>query len=172
MQAYQQGDLEAFEELYIRYAALLTNLLRAGVANRQDGDELVQETFLHLHRARRDFRTGERLRPWLMTIALNLKRQYFRGRGRRKDFAPLQYEPEDQESGPSLEQKEQKALLHQALRKLDPLSRQVVELHWFAELPFSEVAQITGLGVSAAKVRAHRAYVRLRQYLPENKNEA
>jgi DNA-directed RNA polymerase specialized sigma24 family protein len=43
--------------------------------------------------------------------------------------------------------------------------REVIELHWFDELEFPEVAQVVGASVSAVKVRAHRGYVRLRQIL-------
>jgi len=166
MQRYLSGDRQAFQDLYRRYAPQLTGLLRSGVANRQDADDLVQETFLHLHRARRDFREGSRLRPWLMTIALNLKREYYRRRGRRRDSVGLEREPADPRQAEPAEQQEIGQLLEGALGKLDSTSRQVLELHWFAGLPFPEVATVLGMNTSAVKVRAHRAYQSLKEHLP------
>src|SRR5690606_4504339 len=61
-----------------RFAPRLQRLLRRDVVRAEDAHDLVQQTFLQLHRARHEFRTGAKLRPWLFTIALNLKRQYYR----------------------------------------------------------------------------------------------
>ncbi|HEX7671606.1 MAG TPA: RNA polymerase sigma factor, partial [Polyangiaceae bacterium] len=51
----------------------------------EDARDLVQQTFLQLHRSRLDFRQGAALKPWLFTIAMNLKREYFRRAGRKPE---------------------------------------------------------------------------------------
>ena len=56
-------------------------------------------------------------------------------------------------------------LLREAMEKLPPSQREVVELHWFEERPFSEVAQIVGSTEGAVRVRAHRAYKKLKDLL-------
>ena len=83
MAAYVGGDRSAFAVLFERYAPRLLRLMQRDLGRGEDAHDLVQQTFLQLHRARRDFRAGAKLRPWLFTIALNLKRQHFRRQGRR-----------------------------------------------------------------------------------------
>ena len=58
--------------------------------------------------------------------------------------------------------------LQRVLGELPADQREVIELHWFDELEFPEVAQVVGASVSAVKVRAHRGYVRLRQALGDD----
>src|SRR5215467_14772428 len=87
MLAYANGDESAFRELFRRYAPMLLRLCTRQVGRPADAQDLVQQTFLQLHRARRDFRADMRLRPWIMTIALNLARDLLRRRGRRPESA-------------------------------------------------------------------------------------
>ncbi len=164
--AYVAGDRAAFRQLFDRYAGPLTRLMRQQVRNPQDAGELVQQTFLQLHRARRDFRAGARLKPWLYTIALNLRRQYFRTKGRRPETAldperhPLPtVEPVD------LTRAERARQVRMAVDALSPKQREVIELHWFEELSFPEVARVLGANLNTVKVRAHRGYKALRAVL-------
>ena len=166
MAAYVDGDTAAFDELFRRYAPRLLRTVRRQVRSEEDAQEIVQQAFLHLHRARLDFQRGSKLRPWIFTIALNLKREYFRRRGRRPE-APLEL---DGRSDPRVEphdpvRKERAAQLRAALVTLPEGQREVIELHWFREMSFQEVAEVVGASVSAVKVRAHRGYSRLRQTL-------
>ena len=84
MAAYADGDHAAFRELFARNAPLLTRVVRSQVASDDECRDLVQQTFLQLHRARRDYRKGEPLRPWLLTIAYNLCRDRWRALGHRR----------------------------------------------------------------------------------------
>ena len=85
MAAYVGGDRSAFAELFARYGPRLQRLMQRDMSRAEDAHDLVQQTFLQLHRARNDFRVDAKLRPWLFTIALNLKRQHFRRLGRRPE---------------------------------------------------------------------------------------
>jgi RNA polymerase sigma-70 factor (ECF subfamily) len=164
MAAYVAGDQAAFAELFQRYSPLLLRALRRQIGNEADAAEIVQQTFLQMHRARNDFDTGRRLRPWLMTIAFNLRREHFRRRGRRPE-APLEVEPTAPDRGDPVERAGEASRLRAALATLPAGQREVIEMHWLDELSFPEVAEITGLTVSAVKVRAHRGYKLLRQAL-------
>ena len=164
MARYQGGDEDAFRELYERYAGRLTGLMRRDVRSAADVQDLVQQTFFQLHRARHDFKTGHQVRPWLMTIALNLKRRYFRDAHKRG--ASLEVEPsQESQAGRDVELAETSVQVADALATLPAGTREVIELHWFQGLPFSEVAKVVGASLSAVKVRAHRGYKRLRAEL-------
>jgi RNA polymerase sigma-70 factor (ECF subfamily) len=168
MRAYVGGDAAAFRELFDRYATLLTRVLARQLRSPQEASDLVQQTFLQLHRARRDFRPDAKLRPWLFTIALNLKREYFR-RAQRHPEAPLELdgrldpaiEPRGAERADAARQ------LQSALARIPPDQAEVIALHWLEGLSFAEVGELVGASVSAVKVRAHRGYVALRRLLDE-----
>src|SRR5438128_1919265 len=85
MRAYVSGDSAAFRELFERYGPVLLRVMRHQLRRPEEARDLVQQTFLQLHRSRLDFREGAQLRPWLFTIAMNLKREYFRRAGRRPE---------------------------------------------------------------------------------------
>lgn len=165
MTAYAAGDARAFGELFQRYAPMLLRIMKRKLQSDGDAEELVQQTFLQLHRARHDFDASRPFRPWLLTIAFNLQREVYRRRARRPE-APLEVEPPAPESERSgVERGQRAARLRTALAALPAGQREVIELHWFEELGFAEVAQVLDLGLSAVKVRAHRGYKTLRELL-------
>jgi len=164
--AYVGGDPQAFDQLFSRYASALLALMRKQVRKDEDARDLVQQTFLHLHRARHDFRPGAALRPWLYTIALNLRREHFRKLGRRREDArDLTDREMPRSEQPDLGRGETAHQVRTALGLLPEGQQVVIHLHWFEGLPFAEVAEILGLTQSAAKVRAHRGYKALKQML-------
>jgi RNA polymerase sigma-70 factor, ECF subfamily len=171
MAAYVRGDESAFERLFKRYAPTLLGMIRRRVKSDEEAQDLLQQTFLHLHRARNDFRAGAVLKPWLFTIAMNCVREHFR-RARRKKESDLTESVKATLAAedPSLEALEEAKLardrLLAALSRLPDSQREVIEMHWFQGRPFQEVAEIVGASLSAVKVRAHRGYTALRKMLP------
>jgi RNA polymerase sigma-70 factor (ECF subfamily) len=167
MAAYVRGDNAAFDMLFDRYAGVLYRLVRRRVGSDDDARDIVQQTLLQLHRARLDFRPGSRLRPWLFTIAMNLVREYYRRQGRRREQA-LERDPvvldAIEPDGAQLT-RERVASVRAALDRLPEQQREVIELHWFEESPYEEIATIVGASVAAVRVRAHRGYERLREIL-------
>jgi len=168
MLSYARGDTASFREIFQRYAPMLVRFLSRYVGRAADAQDLTQQTFLQLHRARLDFRAEMRLRPWLMTIALNLSRDHLRRRGRRVEVAidaealaapevPLPSATDDV-----------RRRVRRAIEALPREQREVIELHWFEELPFQEIATILGCSAGAARVRAHRGYVSLRKELGDD----
>jgi RNA polymerase sigma-70 factor (ECF subfamily) len=171
MAAYVAGDAAAFEELFRRYAPALLRVLGRQLSSPGEAQDLLQQTFLQLHRARRDFKPGARLRPWIFTIALNLKREHFR-RLKRRPEAPLELDGRADPAVPpvSPERAENERAVRRALDQLPADHREVIVLHWFEGLSFPEVSAVVGASVSAVKVRAHRGYVALRKLLAPPSN--
>lgn len=164
MAAYVGGDRSAFAELFRRYAPRLQRLMQRDLGGAEDAHDLVQQTFLQLHRARRDFRAGAKLRPWLFTIALNLKRQHFRRLGRRPETSLSAEEGHEPAApGGNPEARVGDVQLRAALLRLPEAQREVIVLHWFEGLTFREIAEAVGASQPAVKVRAHRGYNKLRK---------
>ena len=171
MAAYAGGDAASFNELFERYAPLLVRMMRRKIASPEAADDLVQQTFLQVHRARADYDSSRPFRPWVWTIAMNLQREHFRRLGRKPE-TPLEREPPASSGRPgeALEQMERARRLRAAVDALPAGQREVIELHWFDELSFPEVAQVLGVRTSAVKVRAHRGYGTLRAALQDVTN--
>ncbi len=166
MLAYVDGDQAAFRELFERWAPIVHGLTRRHLRDEDLAREVTQQTFFKLHGARNDFRRDGKLRPWLLTIAMNLVREHWR-RSKRRQHVELDEQreaaPEPVRSDLELEQRAQ--LLHDALAQLPETQREVVELHYFQERPYKEVAEIVGSSEGAVRVRAHRAYRKLEALL-------
>jgi RNA polymerase sigma-70 factor (ECF subfamily) len=173
MAAYVAGDRVAFKLLFDRYAGLLFAMAKRRLGSDDDARDVVQQTLLQLHRARNDFRPGARLRPWLFTIAMNLVREQYRKRKRRREQSlentthPLPEPSSGQNPESDEERKVRATRIRAALETLPAQQREVIELHWFEESPYEEIAQIVGASVAAVRVRAHRGYERLREILPD-----
>lgn len=169
MSAYVAGDEAAFKELFARYAPIILGMTRRHLRDEELAREITQHTFFRLHGARKDFRQGAKLRPWLLTIAMNLVREHWRKKKRRK-HVDLEVEdraaPQAELSG--LELRQRAKLVRAALAKLPDSQREVIELHWFQERPYREIAAIVGSTEGAVRVRAHRAYAKLREWLEED----
>lgn len=167
MRAYVAGDHAAFRQLFERYGPILLRMTRRHLRSDDLAREIVQQTFFQLHNARHDFRQDSRLRPWVLTIAMNLVREHWRKKKRRKmTTLDIDRPAPIPERGP-IEEKQRAAQLREAMAELPESQRVVVELHWFQEKPFAEVAKLVGSTEGAVRVRAHRAYTKLKVLLKE-----
>lgn len=159
------GNERAFRALHERTAPFLLRLAYRRVRSRDLASDLVQQAFLNAHVARHRFEPGQRFRPWITRILVNLVLDHQRSVKRR----PLaEIEPEElaaPDSRPAAERREAHARARQALAELSAHKREVIELHFLEEKPFPEVARRLGEHVSTVKVRAHRAYRELRERL-------
>jgi RNA polymerase sigma-70 factor (ECF subfamily) len=169
MERYKGGDRAAITELVHRYAPLLLRVMLHQVRTREDAYDLVQQTFLQLHRSKGDFRQGAQLRPWLLTIAVNVRHRHFRRMGVREE---LSLEPDALDRAhPGLTIKsaaEAGCDVRTVLAALPPDQRDVIVLHWLEGFSFPEVALVVGASLSAVKVRAHRGYVAIRRILADS----
>lgn len=169
MRAYVGGDEAAFRALFARYAPIIYGMTKRHVRDEELAREITQQTFFRLHGARNDFRLDSRLRPWLLTIAMNLVREHWRVQRRRKHVdIDIDGRAAPTPERTRMELDERAELVQQALKKLPASQREVIELHWFQERPYREIADILGTSEGAVRVRAHRAYNTLKALLEED----
>ncbi len=163
MSRYQAGDEAAFTEIYGRLARSIRGYLRTIAWSGMDVEDLVQNTFLQLHRSRRSYLPGAPVRPWAFAIArhVGLMARRSSGRRARREVLPIDELPEV----PVLSRAAgaiDRIALGRALRTLAEPGREAVWLHHVEGFSFREVAAVQGISETAAKVRAHRAIVALR----------
>lgn len=182
MEAYvRSNDQSAFEALFRRFGPMLHGMAKRQTRSESLASDIVQQTFLQVHRARFDFRQGAKVKPWIFTIATNLVREHFRRKGRRPETSYEAMREETPHIEPSeapidLAQLEFEHLdrerIRRALSALPEQQRLVIELHWLQGHPFPEVAKMVGASVSAVKVRAHRGYQRLRSHVEKAREQS
>ena len=164
MVAYQAGRVEAFEALYAALAPEIRAGLLAACRDAARADDLLQETFLRLHRARATYQPGLPVRPWVRGIARRvhlMDRRAAGRRDRREDAAADAHAvrldgPRHDGERPGLER---------ALARVPADVRAPFLLHHLLGFSFAEIAARLGIEVGAAKVRSSRARLRLRALL-------
>ncbi len=170
MEAYVAGDAGAFERLFRALAPSVHAFFVRSVGKGAIAEDLLQTTFLKLHAARSTWRRGERLRPWVFTIAARARVDWLRKQGRTE--AEIEDEvfadPERRgDPGDAVLAEERAGRVRAALDSLGEPQRIVVHLHRFEELSFAEIGKVLGISEGAAKLRAFRAYARLRELLAD-----
>jgi RNA polymerase sigma-70 factor (ECF subfamily) len=159
MAAYVAGDMTAFAELFRRYAPILERVLWRSL--RDEVPDFVQQTFLHLHRARSSFTIGAMFRPWLLSIAINLQREHFRRLKRRRAVHPDVFTFGSRApTGPDVIYEAERAC--RAVELLPAREREVLELLCGAGLSTADIASEMGTTTAGVKSLAHRARQRLR----------
>jgi RNA polymerase sigma-70 factor (ECF subfamily) len=166
MEQFCRGDEHAFEILYARYApavlAFLTRMVRDPVL----AEDLLQVTFLSVVRGRGRYQPGTAVRAWVFAIAANAGRDALRRRRTRREDLTAEEAPSAPTAPPPDARDPAAArVIEEALMRLPVEQREAVVLHKMHDLSFEEIAKTLGITVSAAKVRAHRGYHRLRELL-------
>ena len=85
MEFFQNGKTAAFNELVHRYQDRLHNFLYRYTHDHQDCEDLVQETFLRVHKSKDSYERIARFSTWMYTIALNLAKSLYKKKKRRDD---------------------------------------------------------------------------------------
>jgi len=175
MARYCDGDASAFRELYAQVAPRLLGYLVKMARSRAVADDLLQQTFMKVHRARAAYVRGADPVPWIYSIAhrtfLDEARRVKRAvvRVAETDDLPEQQadlhgEAADRRDEPRADPELVKATLD-ALAELPAQQREAVVLTKLDGKSVAEAAEIAGTTVGAMKVRAHRGYEALRKLL-------
>jgi RNA polymerase sigma-70 factor, ECF subfamily len=170
MVRFRDGDRAAFEALFEKYHLQMINFCFRFLGNRDDAEELAQETFLNAYQAAPGYRPLTKFSTWLYTIAKNLCLNRLRkenpARFGRISFFRKEETVEEEaamlpDEGPTPERevadKELAEIVRRTVRELPAPLRLAVILHRYHELSYDEIAKIAGCSVTAVKLRLHRA---------------
>jgi RNA polymerase sigma-70 factor (ECF subfamily) len=177
MKRYAAGDDAAFTLVYDALAPRLFGYLLRQTHDRARTEDLIQQTMLHMHRARESFIPGAEVTPWAFAIARRLLVDVVR-RGKREVLASDANDANDNGAAgvsesrqPSADDlvraREVAARLERALAALPVSQRTAFELIRQEGLSVAEAAQVLGTTTMAVKLRAHRAYEALRSALTD-----
>ena len=173
------GDELSFELLLRKYRTPVINFLYRMVRDSAIAEDLAQEVFLRVYRARQEYAPSAKFTTWMFRIATNLALNALRdNRYRQLEVSidqPVETNESEQpalevaDSAPSAEQqlvaRTRTELIRNAINVLPEKQRAAVLLHKYQELDYCEIAKILGCSESALKSLLFRAYETLRVQL-------
>lgn len=180
--AHLQGDPTAFRELVCRYGDGVLGYLCHMTGNRDQAEDLFQETFKRVHEKAHTFR-GECFKSWLYTIATRATIDGARRRKKRMMVSLNQDSDCDEQNGLQLGavadenapdpademvRQEQKEQVRRAIESLPTGQRATLVLAYYQRLSYREVAEALGCSVGAVKTQMSRALATLAQRLPDS----
>ena len=176
MLAYGQGDAAAFEQLYARYKHQLYQYCLNSCDNEATANELFQEVWIRVIKARSQFKNDSPFNAWLFRIARNIIIDHYRSKGRKPVTESID-EPQSQSVATlkssllSPEQmagiQERETLLYNALQQLPDVQREAVLLKHIAGMSTAEIATMVETGVETVKSRLRYATSKLRTLLED-----
>ena len=162
MARYQAGDLMAATSLIARISPQLHRFLSAQAVCRADADDLLQETWLRIHRARHTYRPGEPILPWFYAIARRVRVDHYR-RASRTSAREERLHDADEVAMNAAEASAKADALEELLAPLSQSQREILEMLKVAGMSLEDVARATSSSVGSVKQKVHRAYDKLRQ---------
>ncbi len=175
MQGYAAGDAAAFDLLYERHKGGVYRYLLRHCGNAGTADELFQDVWMNVIRARASYAPSAKFATWLYRIAHNRVIDHWRATGRVElvsagdDDDPLAAIPGSRNDEPEVRAgaREIGARLAAALATVPPAQREAFLLHQEGGLDLAEIASITGAGVETVKSRIRYALSKLRAELED-----
>lgn len=174
IEAGQQGDVAAFNQLVRLYESRVFNLCYRMLGDSDSAADAAQDTFLAAYRNLHRFRGGS-FRSWLLRIATNTCYDVLRAQKRRPttsldamlESEESHFEPPDPGSTPEeiAQQREFQQQIQQCLAQLPDDQRVVVILSDIQGMPYNDIVEITGATLGTVKSRLSRGRARLRELL-------
>ncbi|HSR66490.1 MAG TPA: RNA polymerase sigma factor [Acidobacteriota bacterium] len=160
---YQQGELRAFEDLYRELSPRLFRFLIYKGLREPLAEDLLQESFLQIHRSRHTYQPPRPVAPWAFAISRHLFLMHLRAQRRKPvtnldqgDWARLEEEVGNRDLESSL-------TLEKALRSVSPQRKECLLLHYYLGFTFTEIGALLDISAGAAKLRSYRALQDLRR---------
>jgi RNA polymerase sigma-70 factor (ECF subfamily) len=163
VEAAREGDKAAFGRLVEAYQGPIYNLAYRMLGNASEAEEAAQEAFIRAYTHLRSYDPQRPFSTWLFSIASHYCID--RLRRRRIDWLPLQEEIAEPvrlaSASPNPEsvvtERDREAWIQELMNTLSPKDRAALTLHYWYDAPYSEIAEVLGLTVSAVKSRLYRA---------------
>jgi RNA polymerase sigma-70 factor, ECF subfamily len=158
------GDVDAYAALVDRYYDRCARFAVRMLGNRDDAEDALQATFVRAYRALHRYQERDRFSAWLYRILVNQCRSLAARRSHRerlfvREEALLLNAPDRRQIWTG----EDEDFVQRILSELEPLLREAFLLKYIEEMSYEEMSALTGVGVSALKMRVKRACDRLRE---------
>ncbi len=161
--AVAAGDRRALEELYLAYHRRLARFLARFIANFENVEEIINDTFMVVWSGAKDFRHASQVSTWIFGIAYRTALKALRSQTRA---AARRFEEHADRSVDPTAEAEQHDWLSHGLAMLPDEQRLTIELVYHMGYSLEEIAEITDAPVGTVKARVFHAREKLRRHLP------
>lgn len=166
------GDTRAYSILIERYKHMVFTLSMQMVRNREDAEEISQDTFIKAYKALKTFRGQAAFSTWLYRIAYRNSLDFLKSSQRKMASREVSLEGDYPLAFGSIEangfeEDGQATLVKGAMEKLTEEDQVILTLYYYEELSLKEIAGIIGISINTAKVRLFRSRERLAKLLSE-----
>lgn len=166
VKASQQGDTEAFGDLYRRYARMVHGVLLARVRP-AEVEDLVQDVFLRALPRLGDLRDASRFGAWLAAIARNIATDYYRRSRVQPQTSDDPTDPDERPANSCISRAREATEILECIRGLPEAYRETLILRLVEGMTGPEIAARTGLLPGSVRVNLHRGMNHLRQKLAQ-----
>ncbi len=163
---YQHADATAVEEFVNRLSPRLLRFLAWPQLNPRDAEDLLQDCWLRIHRARHTYRSSQPVLPWIFAIARHTRLDGYRKRRRLESRETLVAEVPEHVAMETASRAPGDDIL-KLIETLPRSQRDVIVMLKVSGMTLEEVARAIGSSVGSVKQKAHRAYAKLRELLPK-----
>ncbi|MCW5963314.1 MAG: RNA polymerase sigma factor [Bryobacterales bacterium] len=166
MRQVAEGDLEQMSPLFARYQTPLYQFFRRQGLQPAESEDLAQEVFFRVLRARHTYHREAPFRAWIYQIARNVRTDHLRRAVRETqvddEFGDT-FVAKERRMDEVLQESETTAALRKALEQLPERKRELLLLSRYQGMKYREIATMMGCDVNTIKVRIHRSMQDLRQ---------
>lgn len=168
-----RGESNAYAVLVDRYKHMVFTLALRILKNREDAEEIAQDTFLKAYLALKDFKGDSKFSTWLYKIAYYRSLDYLKKNRRQVETTSIDISEEYNiaamdDALDGLEAKERKELIKRAIQKLPADDSVLITLYYFETLSLNEISKVMGIPANTIKVRLFRGRKRLAKILENN----
>ncbi|MBI4907258.1 MAG: RNA polymerase sigma factor [Acidobacteria bacterium] len=168
MRRYQQADAAAADELVARVNPILARYYYALTGNPRIVEDLLQDCWLRIHRARQSYRPGDPVLPWILAIARHTRvdqyRRWKRSSGRESSIDAMAQHPSSDPRSTMETRLEANSILA-VMERIPESQREILMMLKVSGMSVEEVARATGSSSAAVKQKAYRAYQAVRRAL-------
>ena len=168
-----KGENNAYAELVDRYKQMVYTLAYKIVKNREDAEEVAQDTFVKAYNALSDFKGDSKFSTWLYKIAYYRSLDYLKKNKRRVETTKIDISEEYNiasldDALDVLEAKDRTEIIKHAIQKLPGEDSVLITLYYFETLSMNEISKVMGISPNTIKVRLFRGRKRLAKILENN----
>jgi RNA polymerase sigma-70 factor (ECF subfamily) len=167
MLGYQRADTQALSQLVAQLSPMLLRFLAGPVKTRPYAEDMLQDCWLRIHKARHTYRPGTPVLPWVFAIARYTRVDFYRRRRRIDDRELALDDWSGGPASPAAASQGSDTGLWKLVAQLPARQQEVIRMLKILGMSLEEVASATGASVGAVKQRAHRAYENLRVLLQQ-----
>lgn len=174
----KSGDRAGFKILVDRFSTRVVNLCFRITGNRMDAEDIAQDVFVEIYKNIGKFRAESSLATWILRIAYNRALNHLRDNrrtqmlsldsrevGEGRSFAETLQGKSSERPDREMEIRRNRSILYDAIAALPPKYGKPFALHKLDGMPYSDIANLLGISLSAVESRIHRAKLRLQKHL-------